>query len=90
VNPAAAWKQQALSVRRLPYRAVLDRGKNTSTNTGKDVIKGYLAQLAPGEKTLQTVVAEKWLQVLKNDTDTLEGLYFDRHRNLPMVGMQSV
>jgi lactonase len=43
----------------------------------------------PGEQNLQTVVAEKWLQVSKSDMDTLEGLCFDRHGNLWMVGVQS-
>ncbi len=53
-----------------------------------DANSSYFPQLT-GEQNLQTVVAEKWLQVSNHDVDTLEGLCFDRSGNLWMVGVQS-
>ncbi len=51
--------------------------------------KGSYFPKLPGEEDLQTVVAQKWLQISENDFDTLEGLCFDRHGHLWMVGVQS-
>ncbi|MDR3588620.1 MAG: SMP-30/gluconolactonase/LRE family protein [Negativicutes bacterium] len=52
-----------------------------------DTNSKYSRQLT-GEQFLQTVYAEKWLQV-SDEADTLEGLCFDREGNLWMVGVQS-
>ena len=42
----------------------------------------------PGEDSLQTVVAEKWLKV-SDEAEALEGLCFDRTGNLWMVGVET-
>jgi lactonase len=53
-----------------------------------DAHASYFHKL-PEEKYMQTVVAQKWLQVSNKDIDTLEGLCFDRQGNLWMVGVLS-
>jgi len=49
----------------------------------------YFAPQVTGEQNLQTVVAEKWLQISDTDQSNLEGLCFDRYGNLWFVAVQS-